>query len=727
MKRCAVVSAAIVFTLTFILSYVEVKAVAIVCLCFAASLIVALLMKNRLFIFVAVFCLASSVSMLLFNYFGVAHDAAYNGMTLDITATVERRYSDDRYLLKINESRSGIYETDINGKVIFYNYSDKTYSERDIISGQFTVRSPERENSLLLSFFADGAYIQAYEKSEITLIGKEEATFFDISYNLRNYIQTVCRKIGADEGGLILSLLTGNKSDMTDETVNAFKICGLSHIMAVSGLHLSVVTGLAVVLLDKLELERRFRQLLCLGLILFVMTAASFSFSVMRAGIMSALLIFAYSFKRRNDSLNSLGVSVTVICLVNPFAVMDIGFILSVSATFGILIIMPLLYRFIYKIRFKLFRWIIICIAVSVSATIGALPATAFVFSTVSFIGVALCVVTNIFIWILIISGLVFCAVSYVPGLSFVLMHILRFVAKIFIAIVKYCAQFDFAVIDFNPYPLLAFGILLVLLTIIRMHYGKKARKNVFIACISLAFVIAFLCSARLTYTDCNFTVNGKNHSLGIFAQTENSLAVLDCTDMTRAAEINACLGKEDKINLYFVPEYSKERLAVIEYFAQLDKIEKIIIPDIDDKKKYDIIELFKDKETEVILTDGGCSFPANDITVSVYAYEESALILHTSYNKFSAVYLPKTVNPTQASLLPKADMLIMNGKSLSSVKGIAQIEPSSITVYNASYGDISEFKIATEHYNYSVTEVVTTVYAAVGKNGKFIVYGETQ
>ena len=726
MKRCATASAAIVFTLIFILSFMQVKAVGIICLCFAVFLVVAALLKNKALIFTAAFCLAASLSVFLFFRFGVAHDYAYNGMDLKINATVESALYDGRYILKINEAGIGTQTVDINGKVILNGDIDDVLEERDIISGTFSMTAPSKSGSLLVYEYANGAYLNAYLKSDYKYEGFKEPTVFDVSYNLRQYIQNVTSKIGGDAGGLVLSLLTGNKSDMTEKTVTAFRDCGLSHIMAVSGMHLSVVTAIGVTVIDKFELERKLRQILCLILIVFVMTAAAFSYSVMRAGIMSVIVILAAFFNRRSDGLNSLGVSVTAICLINPFAVMDIGFILSVSATFGILVIMPLLYRFIYKIRLAPLRWVVSCLLVSLSATIGILPACAFIFSSVSFIGLMLSVLTNIFVALLIVLGLILCAFHFVPGISSVIIYLTGLFADTFIIIAKYCSRFKFAVMEFEPLPLMLFFVLIFLFGLIKfIPIKEKPRKNVLLVLGSITFLIAVLCSAKPVFSQCYFNVSGENNSLGVYARAEDCLVVLDCTDAQRASEIKDVLEKNEKIDLYFVPEYSDSRMEVLKNLASLNKIEKLVIADIDDKQKYDIIELFENKNTKVILAQGGCSFECNGVTVSLYSNGETGFIPYISCNGFGAVYLPKTADPNAVSYLPEADMLVMNGKYLSSVKGIFSISPKNVTVYNASYRKISSFNFEYKEKDFSLNEVTGKVYAAIEKNGKFTVYGE--
>ena len=104
---------------------------------------------------------------------------------------------------------------------------------------------------------------------------------------------TITLHLKNDTGALSLALLTGDKSLLSDETYSYFTDCGTSHIMAVSGLHTSVICMGFYVLLKNLGVKRNLRTILSVLVLLFYVAMTNFSVSVIRCAIMICVLLFA--------------------------------------------------------------------------------------------------------------------------------------------------------------------------------------------------------------------------------------------------------------------------------------------------------------------------------------------------------------------------------------------------------------------------------------------------
>lgn len=167
---------------------------------------------------------------------------------------------------------------------------------------------------------------------------------------LRKHISnTMVSYLGNYLGGLSVALTTGSKKLLNESIKSAFTTLGISHLTAVSGLHLSVITGVLFFILKKLRVNKRLASVICILLTLFYMMLADFSGSIVRAEIMLIVILCAEFFGMRGDSLNSLGIAVTVLCF-NPYAVCDIGSVLSVTCILAMVIVFPL---FNEKLRSK--------------------------------------------------------------------------------------------------------------------------------------------------------------------------------------------------------------------------------------------------------------------------------------------------------------------------------------------------------------------------------------
>lgn len=143
-------------------------------------------------------------------------------------------------------------------------------------------------------------------------------------------------RLGERDGGLCAALLLGNKSCLEASVRRDFRRLGISHLLALSGLHLSVITGAAAKLFSRFG--RKTGSALSVVCVIFYMFLTGLSPSVTRSGIMLIIMIAASMFHRSGDSVTNLGIAAFLICCVNPYSALDIGLQLSVLAVFALLI-----------------------------------------------------------------------------------------------------------------------------------------------------------------------------------------------------------------------------------------------------------------------------------------------------------------------------------------------------------------------------------------------------
>lgn len=221
---------------------------------------------------------------------------------------------------------------------------------------------PYREYTALLNFyvkyddafksygsFSDRVYVNA-SLNYLKNAGDTVRSPMKYVVYLRKHISnTMVSYLGNYLGGLSVALTTGSKKLLNDSIKSAFTTLGISHLTAVSGLHLSVITGVLLFVLKKFRVNKRISSVISILITLFYMMLADFSGSIVRAGIMLIVILCAEFFGMRGDSLNSLGIAVTVLCL-NPYAVCDIGAVLSVTCILAVVVVFPL---FNEKLRTK--------------------------------------------------------------------------------------------------------------------------------------------------------------------------------------------------------------------------------------------------------------------------------------------------------------------------------------------------------------------------------------
>ncbi|MGC9066885.1 MAG: ComEC/Rec2 family competence protein [Minisyncoccia bacterium] len=145
------------------------------------------------------------------------------------------------------------------------------------------------------------------------------------------------------ELSVVKSLLFGEKNNLPFSIKKLIQKSGLSHLFAVSGLHLAITIQIFLYFFNFLPLPRFLKFSFLILIILSYVVMADFSASILRSAFMNLIMIFAFLNYRQYQSFRSLVITILILALVNPLIIFkDIGFQLSVLATMGIICLYPL-------------------------------------------------------------------------------------------------------------------------------------------------------------------------------------------------------------------------------------------------------------------------------------------------------------------------------------------------------------------------------------------------
>ena len=156
-----------------------------------------------------------------------------------------------------------------------------------------------------------------------------------------NMISRLNEKSDVTTGAFLSAMLFGEKRQLDDEVKTALYRSGIGHILAVSGIHVSIIAMLLMGLLKKLNVNRFVSYALMNAVLIMFVVMANTPVSAIRATVMTDFFYAAGLFRRQNNSLNSLSAAALIICLAQPYSIMNAGFLLSVSGTFGIAVLAP--------------------------------------------------------------------------------------------------------------------------------------------------------------------------------------------------------------------------------------------------------------------------------------------------------------------------------------------------------------------------------------------------
>ncbi|HZJ78434.1 MAG TPA: ComEC/Rec2 family competence protein [Clostridia bacterium] len=363
----------------------------IVALCmFVISFVIKDLKKSKV-LPTAFFSLAlAAITVIISNNYLYEPSLKLVGEKVDIHAQIVDlpQENNGRYYYIVKTTEDGV-KVRLSSKTLLdaqpYDYVDLNATVYVLGGDESAVKEYHKSN---------GVFIGAYTFDEIEITQAEKRPFFYHILMLRQFIKdAVYDFLPNENGSLIIGLLLGDKSGLENETKQNFSFTGVYHLFTVSGLHMSVWVMSFLALLEFLKIKRRTAALISMCFVFLLFGLTGFSFPCLRAGFMHLVLLLGYVIKRKPDSLNSLGLAILIITLINPFAALSVSLQLSFLATLGIVTLSAPLYNSILKHKtikvfseFFLIKAIFKIICMTISATIFTMPVVINSFGTISLI-----------------------------------------------------------------------------------------------------------------------------------------------------------------------------------------------------------------------------------------------------------------------------------------------------------------------------------------------------
>lgn len=183
----------------------------------------------------------------------------------------------------------------------------------------------------------------------------------------------------AEQAGYMKGLVLGIREDLDPEQFNQFARLGLTHILAISGLHVGVFMYALTGLLKMLRQPRERILLILMGAVPFYVLLTGASPSVLRAGLMAMLGLAAARMGKLKDGLHLIAAAAVVLLLFNPYLLNDVSFQLSFIVTLGLILGVPPFRRAMPK--WKRGGWVLDLAAVTVVAQLVSFPVTIYYFN----------------------------------------------------------------------------------------------------------------------------------------------------------------------------------------------------------------------------------------------------------------------------------------------------------------------------------------------------------
>ncbi len=504
---------------------------------------------------------------------------------------------------------------------------------RGTFSFRFTAAGSEKDPTYHRS---EGVFLLAYPVGAVSHIALEEipAEFFPQKLRM-SIIQRIDSLFPQDAAAFAKALILGDRSGIDYETSTAFKVSGISHIVAVSGLHVSILFSLAALLFGKRRVILFF-----LGIPLLALFAAvtGFTPSVVRACIMQALMLTALLVNKEYDPPTALAFAALIMLVINPMVIISISFQLSFGCMIGIFLFSERIFNWLMDAkrlgRWKrkrilgiFIRWIARSVSVTYSAGVITTPLVAVYFGTVSLVSVltnllVVWLITYIFYGVLLACGVSLLGLFAGRIAAWLTVYPIRFV----LGTVKVLASIPMAAVYTKSIYIVVWLVICYVLLVVFLLMKRKpvlvfGCLSALCLCVCLVFswVEPLLDSCRLTVLDV-----GQGQCL--LLQSDGKTFLIDCggSSDTGSADIAAetLLSQGiDALDGVIVTHYDRDHAGGVAKLLTRIKADTVYLPALVDEDGYSV-QIRNAANGSVVLVSEDFSLCYGSTSISVYAPE---------------------------------------------------------------------------------------------------------
>lgn len=569
--------AVIGFTLFFVLAaffdastYTAVIMLIIFTAALLTSIAVEALRKNKVLPVAFATGAAAFALLILFNTFIYAPQMELDGNVYDIKAQLadypEQKYGKFYYPAKV---------IDLNGEKVSVKTrivlnSPAQAAPYDMIEGKFKFyRLGQTSDEILASYKSSGTYLGAFSADgEYRLIypDKSQKPFMSKVVEFRAFIkESVYRILPNEYGSLAAALILGDRSGLSENTLSSFSGAGITHIICVSGLHLSIWGLFILKILRKIGIGQRLSAGLTVIPVVMLMVITGMNYSVVRSGIMMLVFLLSDILLRRRDSLNSLGFALSVMAVLNPFSMGSVSLQLSTLSTLGIILcsryVIPDVKKAIDKIKAKPLKrplsaaaesFLITCSAVVFTLPVAAEMRPGFDFAVfpANFLTVWAAGFAMVFSAVGALIGNISLSVFNLPGLLGGLL------CKYIIRAAEFINRFGFLKIRISSEKLYIslLAAIIFAVTAFVISGGKKQFKAVSVSLCSVVFIFSMLVSSCFENSEMRAEAIDTGGGTAVLASYKGRNILIGCsgTDDLTESEIRSAVddngGKLDAL-----------------------------------------------------------------------------------------------------------------------------------------------------------------------------------
>lgn len=614
--------------------------------------------------------------------------------------------------------RLGDKDIDI-GAILTFDF-ETDFEVGDILQGDAFIYPIGNESNNSSLRYADGIFLSLEsENDEFYVIGHTPA--HPVSQWLvktrDSLSQILCRLVEGEEGNLVSSLLLGKRELLGGGTIRDFRRSGVSHLLAISGLHLSIMIAFADFFLRGLRIKKHFRCIAVLFFAFFYLALTGFALSTVRAFIMSVFLYLSFLLRSDNDPITSLFFALFLILAISPFSVYDIGMWMSFSAVLGILVTNELISALRDHLRtrhaklkksVRLLLTVLSTLSISVAATLFTCFPLWFAFDEMSLLSVPSGILLSPLVTITLVlapPALLFSSVSWLAPFFGKILH---FVCRAILWTVSWFSSWHGSTVSLR-YPVISIFVPLTMV-IVGLLLVVRFKHKWMVAATACTIILCFACTVTVIRFRDNNTVITDFRSLGeneilVFSGNEESIVC----DMTTGSYSPVQLARElsekrysTQIGAYVLTHYHSRQVPSLSRLLASAMVRHLCLPTPQNNKELGIfsslLALAHKNRVDVLVFDRGVPFVPGNLPLSLSVFPET--------------YLKRSTHPTFAiSAVSNQKTFLYVAESAHESKELYDLLcreiPDAFAVIFGIHGPISK-----SHFSYPIENVPYVIFS---------------
>jgi len=415
------------------------------------------------FLGMATYVLALLLGMLTFfvhadenksNYYGKNNFEALNSIRAIVTTSLKPNSKYNKYFIEIQTFNNTI----ASGKMLLYvsKSNKKLLAGEELFLQAAIYPIPKAFNPYQFDY---ANYLEKQDIKHQIYAAKNQLISVQIHKNIDYFMENLRNKLSssfeihhfdATTKAIIDALLLGQRVTLDQETIADYSNAGVIHILAISGLHISILYVFILFLVKPLRNIRFGKELELLFVLVFLWFFALLTglpASVVRAVTLFSFISIGAYFNQSKSIYNAIAVSALLLLLFAPKMIFDIGFQLSYAAVIAIVVFQPF-YKKFYFTENKIVRYFLDTISVSLAAQLGVLPLTLYYFNQFPMLFLAANLVIIPLSTVILVGGIVVLFFNFtIPIVALFLGKWLSFCIEIMNVYIHWIASFENAVI----------------------------------------------------------------------------------------------------------------------------------------------------------------------------------------------------------------------------------------------------------------------------------------